>query len=111
MEEKREQKKKESKPKQNAIHSFFFDPNNSPRPERWLPFLLGAFGAYALLSRQEPMEEVSFQTFLNDYMLTKRVQKIDIVKDENSKSEMINHRAEATLDDGKKVYVVLYFWL
>lgn len=54
------------------------------------------------------MEEVSFQTFLNDYMLTKRVQKIDIVKDENSKSEMINHRAEATLDDGKKVYVVLY---
>ena len=41
-------------------------------------------------------------------MLTKRVMKIDIVKDENSKSDVINHRAEATLDDGKKVYVVLY---
>ena len=60
MEEKREQKKKESKNKSNPIHGFFFDPNNNPKPERWLPFLLGAFGAYALLTQQEPMEEVSF---------------------------------------------------
>ena len=54
------------------------------------------------------MQEVSFQEFLNDYLLTRRVTKIDIVKDQHTKSEVINHRAECTLNDGSKIYVVLY---
>ena len=54
------------------------------------------------------MKEVTFHEFLNDYLLTRRVKKIDIVKDQHTKSEIINHRAECTLNDGSKVYVVLY---
>ena len=89
--------------------NFFFDPNNNePRPDRWIPALLGVAGAYLLYNQKSPMQEVSFQEFLNDYLITRRVAKIDIVKDQMTKSEVINHRAEITLHDGKKVYLVLY---
>ena len=54
------------------------------------------------------MKEISFQEFLNDYLLTRRVKKIDIVRDQQTKSTIINHRAECTLNDGEKVYVTLY---
>lgn len=59
----------------------FFDPNNEPRPDRWIPLLLGLGGAYYFLNQKKPMQEVSFQEFLNDYLITRRIAKIDIVKD------------------------------
>lgn len=103
--EKEEEKKKAST---NMLKDFFFDPNNDPKPDRWLPLLLGIGGAYLFFNQKTPMQEVSFQEFLNDYLITRRVAKVDIVKDQMTKSETINHRAECTLHDGSKVYVVLY---
>lgn len=43
--------------------------------------LMGLLGGYYYFTAKQPMKEVTFHEFLNDYLLTRRVKKIDIVKD------------------------------
>ena len=51
------------------------------------------------------MTELVYMDFLNNYLLKNQVQEISISKDR--RSEVFNHRAEITMVDGKRYYMVL----
>lgn len=104
-EEDSKDKEKEKKDERSKLTQFFFDPENNPKPESWLP-LLGAFtAAYFLFFYQKPAEEIVFMDFYNEYMLKNRIKEIQLIKDK--RSEVFNVRAELLTHDGERKYLVI----
>ena len=87
------------------FESFFFDENNSPKPEGAIMLLMAMFTTYYLLTYRKPMKELVYMDFLNNYLLKNDVKEISITKDR--RSEVFNHRAEILTHSGQKYYMTL----
>lgn len=108
--EKKEQKSSEDDKDQSGwgekIKGFFFEPNGGPpKPEGWVGALAAAGTLYYIVNHKQPMKEIIYMDFLNNYLTQNRVKSIGITKD--NRSEIFNHRAEIEMVDGEKFYMVL----
>tara|TARA_B110000285_G_scaffold134800_1_gene151079 strand:- start:1955 stop:2782 length:828 start_codon:yes stop_codon:yes gene_type:complete len=104
-EDKSEKEEEEKKDERDKVTQFFFDPNNNPKPESWVP-LIGALGAlYYMFVYKTPAEEIVFMEFYNEYMLKNKIKEITLIKD--PRSQVFNVKAEILTHDGERKYLVI----
>jgi len=107
--EKKESGEEESKGEQGwkeKVRGFFFEPNGGPpKPEGWVGVAVAAGTLYYIVNHKQPLKEIIYMDFLNNYLMQNRVKEIKITKDRNS--EVFNHRAEIEMSDGDRFYMVL----
>ena len=60
---------KEEKKPDGSLRSYFFDPDNNPKPESWIGVLVFLTGLYWGLNYKKPAKELIYMDFLNNYLL------------------------------------------
>ena len=69
--------------------------------------LLAALAFVGYISYQNPLPELLYSDFYNEYLTKNQVKEISIKKDKNQNNTVFNHRAEITMIDGSKYFMTL----
>jgi len=89
------------------VNDFFINPNGGgPKYENFaiIAALLAGFGLY-LYNKEPSSEEITYQTFINDYLRPENIEMITIAED--PQSDNFRFQAKIETRDGQRVHLVL----
>ena len=110
QEEKKKKKKKDKDEEQSwgqKVYGFFMEPDGGgPNWENWLKVAVmgGLVGYYGFMAKS-PSEEITYNSFVTDYLQPNNVEMITLSEEKNNAS--YKYRAIVETRDGKRVHLVL----